>query len=715
MTGKVFRLASQGADVVARDFTKVGAAGEKMGQTVTKGAAGIPPALRAVDAAASQAKTSFEGLAGRAGGLSQVLGALGPAGLAAAAGIGGLLAIGGAASTAAREMLMLEGAAKQAGVSVEFLQEMQFAVRQAGREVTVIEPALKTFAVRLGEIRDGIGQGSLDILKGIGISAEDVAGFKNAEDGLLRIAEAASRVDERTRFNVYDKLGIVDLIPALQGGREGFEKIAAAARAAGVVISNEVVAGAADTARQLEGAQKAIDIQFKQALLNAAPALTELARLAADLATHASRAADFFAKIEFRTTGRLRDQLDEMRKERADLSRRFGAAVESGGVEAFGGNVVSGALAGAGFRNPARDRARFLDAEIARIDAELRGRQRDLLFDRLTPSRPGASPGATPSAGATARGAPQIDREAEALRMFVERLQAEALWRDRVAALSARGLGLTDQEIDARLKLEDTIAQINRAREKGVIATDAEAQAMIAAAQARLDEADAARKQTEEMELQERERLRNQARLDAELAKVAALPADVVRTLEDAFVTRSFDWESVKRSWLTSFRQTLFDVFLGDTLRDFERRFAQALKKILIDSFQSSGQNGGGGAGGGWGNFLGGLFGSFFGARAGGGPVYAGGSYLVGEDGPELVSFGASGFVHSAAATRGAMGGFAPVFAPTIYAPGATVEAVESVRAELRQTQAQFQSWAAGEAARARGAVRDGADRRLRR
>lgn len=37
--------------------------------------------------------------------------------------------------------------------------------------------------------------------------------------------------------------------------------------------------------------------------------------------------------------------------------------------------------------------------------------------------------------------------------------------------------------------------------------------------------------------------------------------------------------------------------------------------------------------------------------RAAGGPVAAGGTYLVGERGPELVTFGASGFVHDAAST----------------------------------------------------------------
>ena len=45
------------------------------------------------------------------------------------------------------------------------------------------------------------------------------------------------------------------------------------------------------------------------------------------------------------------------------------------------------------------------------------------------------------------------------------------------------------------------------------------------------------------------------------------------------------------------------------------------------------------------------------GARAGGGDVNRGGTYLVGEEGPELVTFGQKGFVHNARATMRAMRG----------------------------------------------------------
>jgi hypothetical protein len=59
------------------------------------------------------------------------------------------------------------------------------------------------------------------------------------------------------------------------------------------------------------------------------------------------------------------------------------------------------------------------------------------------------------------------------------------------------------------------------------------------------------------------------------------------------------------------------------------------------------------GGGGGGGKFLSAIFG---GARAGGGPVLAGRSYMVGESGPEMVTMGGNGYVTSNAALRSAVG-----------------------------------------------------------
>jgi hypothetical protein len=62
--------------------------------------------------------------------------------------------------------------------------------------------------------------------------------------------------------------------------------------------------------------------------------------------------------------------------------------------------------------------------------------------------------------------------------------------------------------------------------------------------------------------------------------------------------------------------------------------------------------------GGGGGNIFSSLLSGFGGARASGGPVQSGKTYLVGEQGPELVQFGRNGTViPNSALPRGGSGG----------------------------------------------------------
>jgi hypothetical protein len=76
----------------------------------------------------------------------------------------------------------------------------------------------------------------------------------------------------------------------------------------------------------------------------------------------------------------------------------------------------------------------------------------------------------------------------------------------------------------------------------------------------------------------------------------------------------------------------------GDILGDFVKIALEAGEKALFGAITGGLSGGGGGILGSVGKFLG-----LSGARAGGGPVEAGGTYLVGEKGPELLSMGSRG------------------------------------------------------------------------
>lgn len=88
---------------------------------------------------------------------------------------------------------------------------------------------------------------------------------------------------------------------------------------------------------------------------------------------------------------------------------------------------------------------------------------------------------------------------------------------------------------------------------------------------------------------------------------------------------------------------------VGQVGQGFVGQFGGILQSIL-------GSLGGeGGGAGGLLSIIPAVFSLFGGARAAGGPVDAGKAYLVGENGPELRTFGSSGYIHNAAQTRAMM------------------------------------------------------------
>lgn len=92
-----------------------------------------------------------------------------------------------------------------------------------------------------------------------------------------------------------------------------------------------------------------------------------------------------------------------------------------------------------------------------------------------------------------------------------------------------------------------------------------------------------------------------------------------------------------------------FDAILQSWARTLQQMAAKALASKVFDLLA--------GAGGGWGAAFSSLAGAFGGARAGGGDVTAGTSYLVGEEGPELWTASKSGYIVPNGALRGGGGG----------------------------------------------------------
>lgn len=149
--------------------------------------------------------------------------------------------------------------------------------------------------------------------------------------------------------------------------------------------------------------------------------------------------------------------------------------------------------------------------------------------------------------------------------------------------------------------------------------------------------------------------------------------------LEKAFVTG--DWSNLKDTLLRDFMQIIWDVFIGDELRQWIETVVKSLKAIIDNALSNIFSTAGGG-GGIWGTITS-AFGSLFGGRATGGPVS--GSVIVGEHGPELFDpHGGSGnIVPLARSFPGGGSGVTINYAPTIDARG--VDAAQVARLEQQQ------------------------------
>lgn len=94
----------------------------------------------------------------------------------------------------------------------------------------------------------------------------------------------------------------------------------------------------------------------------------------------------------------------------------------------------------------------------------------------------------------------------------------------------------------------------------------------------------------------------------------------------------------------------------GEVLKGLEQDILRIVTRKLVTEPIGNAISGAIGGGGGIGGIFGNLFSGLFGARASGGPVQAGGSYLVGERGPEIFKAPSSGTIVPTSQLAGAGG-----------------------------------------------------------
>lgn len=247
----IVRLKLLDGETVEQALKRLGIQGQAALQRIEKASKPASRGLNVINNASRELQGGMQGLAGRAGGLGGVLAGLGPVGIGVGAAFGaaaiGISEAMAAARVAMQELSSLGDAADKLGLTAEELQELRFAAEQMGIQTKTTDLAFQRFTRRLAEAQQGTGE-LTGVLKQYGIQVKNSDGsnrrsidvFRDLADKIAGVSDRGEQL--RIAFKAFDSEGAA-LVNLMRQGSKGLDDFRAKARAAGVVLSNELVEG----------------------------------------------------------------------------------------------------------------------------------------------------------------------------------------------------------------------------------------------------------------------------------------------------------------------------------------------------------------------------------------------------------------------------------------------------------------------------------------
>lgn len=580
------------------------------------------------------------------------------------------------------DLSILQTTSEKLGRSAESLQSWRFAADQVNIGQSALDQGLQRFSRRLAEAANGQGELTA-ILEQYNIAVRDSAGNTREVDDVLDdyadAIQSATTEQEKLRlaFKGFDSEGAA-MVNILREGSDGLDVFKQQASDAGAIISNELVAAAAEFDRLIKTISATIKSQFVSAVGNLALAIKGafddaiLFDFGVGLEDNRKKAEELREEIEKMTSGggstarsgfqRLLSRLETLegrdpalvirrtRKELVELDKQLAAA----NVAAT--NTKSpGRFGGGAQRLTANKNIQQLTADIERLNDVIVDAEKAL--EGLDPS---AKPKKNTQAGATVLTATEkaaATASASAITGLEEQLALSKAITDEEKFRVSLTQGVFKNLVDADRQRGASLANQIKANE----AIAAQRQLAIEAEQARVDLAanviaDLEKQVRAYTQITEAAKIRfeleegaykgldgvSKARIDdlarelEGLEKAAEAAKKLEKQQEDA-ASKSAD---AARQFGLTFSSAFEDAIVqgskfSDVLKGIEQdliRFAarKFVTEPLAELF-SGGSDGSGGVG----KFFAGLF-------AGGGYIPPGKFGIVGENGPEL-AFGGSG------------------------------------------------------------------------
>lgn len=318
------RLSVKDQDTVKRALEGLGKDGQAALKRIEEGSKPASGGLLAVNAAAHEAQAGLGNLAGHAGPVGNVLSAIGPAGIAAAAGIGAVVM--GMTAAIARSKEATEAFADvvktsdRIGVTTARLQELRYATAKVGAGSEAADEALKELGIRATEAATGSGE-AVDGFKKLGISQQDLRKGLQDTAGLFelvisRTAQLGTTAEQAyTLDKIFGDIGGEAFTALTSRGADGLARLKQEAHDLGVVVDDSILRRAKDTNAELQTLSVVIDSNLNQAFVDLAPAIVAGTELLAGFAAAIRDIADAARELPERSTRLLEQELATLQEQ----------------------------------------------------------------------------------------------------------------------------------------------------------------------------------------------------------------------------------------------------------------------------------------------------------------------------------------------------------------------------------------------------------------
>lgn len=223
--------------------------------------------------------------------------ALGPAGLAAAAGVA---ALGISLEEAHKAMELTDQLYKQAKVAhvtTDALQEYQFGLRATGGESSQAGAALQGFSETLGKAQAGLPKAQRAFLE-LGFTKAQIKDFADAGTALDQVVARIGQLKSPAQKDaVIAQLGLKELKPLIEAGAQKMAELRAEAHSTGNVIDADIVRRGHEMNEQSEVLNSKIKNELTSAFINLGPIILMLTKLLAGMATLAHQISDGLSGI----------------------------------------------------------------------------------------------------------------------------------------------------------------------------------------------------------------------------------------------------------------------------------------------------------------------------------------------------------------------------------------------------------------------------------